>query len=160
MGQWGTLQYTSTSLQQHPIMITSFSQSQELDGETKQSRTGRFFYPRSHMPGDIAIEGICSSQDEYQELALFVRKHQRLMLTVKRISQLQDDDVAKLLTLDIPTEQVRVRGFIKQFGMVKKGVFVPAPTYTFNFLVVLDNTARNIGISNRVKRYYAKGARM
>lgn len=161
--QWGSLSYTADGqFQSHNIFITSISQAQTLDGSSAQSRNGRHFYPRAHMPGDVVVNGYCRSQESYQQLAYFVRHHQRLILNTPNDVRYQFPNSVgskRLLTLDVPTENTHWRGFIKTFGMNKKGVFEPAPTYSFNFMVIFDGTSENIGISNRVMRYYTAGKR-
>jgi len=168
MAQWGTLSYIDVQGNSltHDIKITSIDQQQSLEGQSYQSRSKRHFYPRSHMPGDILVAGICSKsnlgdgQQTYQALAAFIRHHQRVLLGVPSGNfQFKTNAASKsLLTLNIPTENSEWQGFIKQFGMVKKGVYEPAPTYLFNFFVVFDNSSVNIGISNRVSAYYTAGA--
>lgn len=161
--QWGELSYLDDSIvQSHPIYIVSISQPQSLSGSTAQSANYRHFYPRSHLPGDIEVQGFCKSQDEYQQLALFIRQHQRALLNTPNDVRYQfpnSQDSQRLLLLDVPTEQTHWRGFVKTFGMVKKGVFVPAPTYTFNLVVVFDSTSENFALSNRVNQYYKSGTR-
>lgn len=160
---WGTLTYVADgNLHSHDIFITSIAQPHTLTGDTAQSKNMRHFYPRSHMPGDIAVTGFCKSQASYQELAYFIRHHQRLLLNTPNDIRYQfpnSNDSRRLMRLDVPTENNHWGGFIKTFGMTKKGVFVPAPTYTFNFVVVFDNTSENVGLSNRTVRNYAAGTR-
>ena len=161
MAQWGTLYYTSNGkILSHDIHITSIAQPHTLDGNTAQSRNKRHFYPRSHMPGDIAVQGICVSQQAYQQLAYFIRLHQRAVLNAPNDIRYQfprSNDSKLLLTLDVPTENTQWHGMVKTFGMTKKGVFEPAPTYTFNFMVIFDSTSENVGLSSRVMRYYSAG---
>src|SRR3954466_9575461 len=77
---WGELSYFDGTRQSHQIYIASVSQPQSLSGSTAQSVKQLHFYPRSHVPGDVVIEGFCKSQDEYQRLSVFIRKHQQAML--------------------------------------------------------------------------------
>lgn len=159
---WGELSYFDGVLRSHQIYIVSMSQSQSLSGATAQSVKQLHFYPRSHVPGDVTIEGFCKSQDEYQRLSVFIRRHQQAMLNTPNDIRYQfpnSQDSRRLMLLDVPTEKTFWRGFIKDFGMTKKGVFVPAPTYTFNFVVVFDPTSQNFALSNRVSRYYNSGTR-
>lgn len=161
--QWGELSYYSgATLRSHPINITSITQPHTLSGASAQSVKQRHFYPRSHIPGDVAVAGICLSQDEYQQLSKFIRIHQKAILDTPNDVRYQfpnSQDSKLLMLLDVPTEQTQWRGFVSQFGMIKKGVFVPAPTYTFNFVVVFDSTSQNFALSNRVTANYRAGAR-
>lgn len=161
--QWGELSYYSGStFYSHNINITSITQPHTLDGTSAQSVKQRHFYPRSHIPGNIQVAGICLSQDEYQRLSRFIRVHQKAILDTPNDVRYQfpnSTDSKLLMLLDVPTEQTQWKGFVEKFGMVKKGVFVPAPTYTFDFVVVFDQTSQNFALSNRVNRYYKAGAR-
>ena len=40
------------------------------------------------------------------------------------------------------------------FSVVNRGVFDPAPEYTFNFFVVFDSMSEDIGISHVIKDVY------
>lgn len=160
--QWGTLSYDSGFAQRFNINITSIAQPQSLEGTQAQSRNKRHFYPRSHMPGDIAVAGYCTTLDDYHNLAYFIRKHQLALLNAPADVRFQfpnSADSKLLLRLDVPTENNHWSGFIKNFTVTKKGIHVVAPTYTFDFVVVFDNTAVNFGLSNRIMRYYTSGSR-
>lgn len=161
--QWGELSYYDGAVRYaHSIFITSITQPHTLSGSTAQSVAQRHFYPRSHIPGDVEVQGICLSQDEYQRLSVFIRKHQRALVNTPNDVRYQfpnSQDSKRLLLLDVPTENTFWRGFVKTFGMTKKGVHVPAPTYTFNFVVIFDQTSENFALSNRVTRFYNSGTR-
>lgn len=160
--QWGTLSYESDSAQSFEINITSIAQPHSLDGSQAQSRSARHFYPRSHMPGNITVEGYCTTLEDYHSLAYFIRKHQLDLLNAPNDVRFQfpnSQDSKLLLRLDVPTENNHWTGFIKTFAVTKKGVHVVAPTYNFDFVVVFDNTAVNFGLSNRIMRYYTSGTR-
>jgi hypothetical protein len=163
---WGSLSYAAAQegnenppLQSHNINITSIEQPLSLDGATAQSRKFRQFYPRAHMPGDITVNGICQSQEEYQRLAYFIRHNQWAILGTPTGNFQRQNQVAvnRMLLLDVPTENNHWRGYIKTFGMTKKGVHDPAPTYTFSFVVIFDDLSENFGISSRVRQYYNSG---
>ncbi len=163
---WGSLSYaaaaannTNPPVQTHNIVITSIEQSLQLDGSTAQSRRARHFYPRSHMPGDIVVNGICRNQEDYQRLAYFVRHNQWAILGTPNgnFQRQQQANVNRLLLLDVPTENNQWRGYVKTFGMTKKGVHDPAPTYQFNFVVIFDNLAENFGISSRIRALHSQG---
>lgn len=160
---WGTLSYTaavhvteSTQPQIHELYVTGIEQSLQLDGSMAQSRRYRQFYPRSHMPGDIVVSGICKDQEDYQRLAYFIRHNQWAILGSPQgnFQPQFKTNINRMLLLDIPTENNQWRGYVKSFGMTKKGVFDPAPTYNFNFVVIFDDLAENFGISSQIRRYY------
>jgi hypothetical protein len=92
-------------------------------------------------------------------LAYFIRKHQRSILNVpfnERFTRVNTTNPGyqRLMRLSIPTEDMVLRGWVTSFSLSKKGVFDPAPDYTFNFFVVFDGTAASIGISHRIKKFY------
>jgi hypothetical protein len=158
--KWGSLSYISavgTNIQ--PITITSLEQPQQLDGATYQSRNARHFYPRSHMPGDVAVEAIADSPEELQQIAYFIRQHQITLLNTPggNFQFPTSSSSQTMLTLSVPTENRTWRGFIKNFSYVKKGILVVAPTYSFSLTVIFDDTSKNIGISNRIHAFYQAG---
>jgi hypothetical protein len=111
------------------------------------------------MPGDITVRGRCESQRHYQQLGQFIRKHQREMVNMppdERFSRINtiNPGYHRLLRLSIPHEPLYVRGWIDNFAITKRGVHDPAPEYSFNFFVVFDQSARDIGISHRIQKYY------
>lgn len=137
-----------------------FNQPLMLSGSSAQSRTRKHFYPRSHAPGDINVRGRCESQHHYQRLAQFIRKHQREMVSMppnERFTRINTTNPGyhRLLRLSIPHEPLYVRGWIEDFSITKRGVHDPAPQYSFNFFVVFDQSARDIGISHRIQKYYS-----
>ncbi|MBA3756774.1 MAG: hypothetical protein H0X02_11335 [Nitrosomonas sp.] len=144
------------------LWVMEIEQPHMLSGQPYQSRTKRHFYPRSYAPGDIAVSGRCTSQENYQRLSLFIRKHQRAVLNVPATERFARVNTSapgyqRLMRLSIPSEQLLVRGWIDNFSFTKSGVFAPAPEFKFSFFVVFDNTARDIGISHRIKKYYERG---
>lgn len=144
----------------HVLWVMEYSQPQQLTGSKAQSRTKAHFYPRAHAPGNITVSGRCESQADYQRLALFIRRHQRSILNVphnERFARINTTNPGykRLLRLSIPTENLYVRGWIDKFSISKKGVFEPVPEYRFDFFVVFDATAVDIGISHRIRSYYS-----
>jgi hypothetical protein len=153
------LYYKSDKPHSRGLWVMEISQGHELSGSAYQSRTKRHFYPRSYAPGDIVVKGRCSSQEQLQTLSLFIRMHQRAIMAMPRNQRFARINTSspgyqRLLRLSIPSERLLVRGWVSNFSIIKKGVFDPAPEYTFNFFVVFDNTAQNIALSHRIRRFY------
>ena len=73
-------------------------------------------YPRSYAPGNISITGRCESQTKYQELSLFIRKHQIAIIdspVTDRFARLTSGNLSgfhRLLQLSIPKEGILQRG--------------------------------------------------
>jgi hypothetical protein len=146
-------------VQQFNLWVMRLEQPHMLTGATYQSRTKRHFYPRSYAPGDITVGGRLPHEESLQNLSLYIRKHQRAVLNVPNAERFarvnpKAPGFQRLMRLSIPSENILVRGWIPDFSITKKGVFNVAPEFSFNFFVVFDNTARDIGISHRIKKYY------
>lgn len=136
----------------HSLWVNDISQSLELTGTPAQSTWTRKFYPRSFAPGAITVNGVCSSQRDYQDLANFIRSHHiDLMATSNPIP------FAKFMRLSIPSEALSVRGWIPKFTISKKGVFEPAPNFTFSFSVGFDHHSTPVEISHSVKKWFTPG---
>lgn len=146
----------------HLLYIDSITQPQALTGTSVQSRMTRRFYPRSHMPGDITVTGRCLSQTEYQKLGLFIRKHQRAMINtppgiVFHKLNTTNPGYRRLMKLYVYREGVLVRGFIERFTISKRGVFDPAPQFTFSFKVIYDPNSSDITLSRALVSYTEGG---
>jgi hypothetical protein len=145
---------------QLPLYIQSIAQPLQVTGSTAQGRVSRQFYPRAHAPGDIAVNGQCLSQADYQRLALFIREHQRMLINTPGTvmfnrTSTNSEGYRRLMKLYVIKEGVLVRGFIPRFTITKKGHFDPAPKYSFNFTVIFDPYAENIAVSSAVRKYYS-----
>lgn len=143
----------------HALIIESLTQPLSVTGSTSQGRLSRQFYPRAHSPGDIQVTGRCLSQTEYQQLALYIRQHQRTLINTPGTIMFNRTDTnsvgyRRLMKLWVYREGILVRGFIPRFTISKRGVFDPAPQYNFNFTVVFDPYAENIQISQNIRKYY------
>lgn len=141
------------------LYVDVVAQPLSVTGSTAQARLSRQFYPRAHSPGDITIQGRCLTQSDLQRLGLFVRQHQRTLINTpgsilfNRINT-SSQGYRRLMKLYVAREGILVRGFIPRFTIEKRGVFDPAPKYTFNFTVVFDPYAENIGVSAATRKYY------
>ena len=49
-----------------------------------------------------------------------------------------------LLRFQVPTEGLDYLGLVKTFVLTKKGVFDPAPIFTFDYTVIVDAHSSNI----------------
>ena len=143
------------------IWVDVVSQTNQLSGESSQSRMTKHFYPRAHMPGNYVIEGTCESQSAYAKLAQFIRKHQLAMMNqpvgqdFSRIAS--HTGYRRLLTLSIPTESIWIRGFVPRFTIQRHGVFEPAPKFNFDFFVVFDQHSTDLRLSSDIRKYFQGG---
>jgi len=143
--------------------VTGIEQALNLKVIKGVSRLATMVYPRSYMPGNYEIKGMCETQQSYHELSFFIRTHQRAIAEAPatdrfaRVRSGNTSGYARLLRLAIPSEGIYVRGWVEKFGVINKGVFDPAPTYNFSFFIVHDLFSKDIGISNMLK-YYQEGS--
>lgn len=140
------------------LWITKIAQTNELSGPTYNSKNTRHFYPRSYGPGDYQITGVAQSQEDYQLISRFIRKHQEQMVSgVKQIyvDQATIGSYKYLMNLIIPSENIFVQGWINSFTINKKGVFDPAPEYTFPFTIGWDSHSTNIDSSFSIEKWYS-----
>src|SRR5690606_37595030 len=105
------------------------------------------------------VTGRCPNEHHYLEMSKFIRDHQRALLSAPRQDRYarinpNAPGYQRLLRLSIPTENILVRGFISSFKVSRKGVFAVAPEFQFEFTEIFNTQSVNIGISNRVKKYY------
>jgi len=145
-----------------PLWVMKLSQSHSLSGSSHQSKHAKFFYPRAYAPGNMSVSGRLRDEREWQSLAFFIRNHQRELANIpfdQRFSRIngKNDGYKRLMKLSVPSEGIALRGWIDTFKIAKKGYKNVAPEYSFDFFVVFDNTATNIGISSRVQKYYDLG---
>lgn len=142
------------------LWIDSITQSNSLSGNSSQSRLTKHFYPHAHMPGDYVLEGTASSQKDYQNLAIYIRNHQVAMMNQpvdESFTRVAGAGFRRLLTLSVPSEGLWIRGFVPRFTLTKRGVFEPAPKFTFNFFVVFDSHSTDIRLSSEIRKYFTGG---
>jgi hypothetical protein len=118
------------------LWIKRISQENSLEGKNYQSSQTRHFYPRVYAPGNLVVEGLADSQEDYQDLATFIRTHQKFISSTQ--SQLKQGDNSYLLTLNIPSENLFLKGIVPKFNLKKLGVFDPVPNYNFEFIILAN----------------------
>lgn len=138
--------------------LMEVSQAHALSGKVVQAKMFSHFYAKSYAPGAVSITGRVRTQVQYDQLAEFIRAHQKLMVSQSGRSNAPGTDAISLMTLGIPDENLYYAGWIPTFsGGAKR--FNPAPEFTFNFEVVHDrhSTASQI-IPSAAKRSVFTGA--
>jgi hypothetical protein len=60
-----------------------------------------------------------------------------------------------LMWLTIPSEYISVKGWIPVFQRINRGVFEPAPEYTFDFYVAFDRLSADPLISHAIREFYS-----
>lgn len=154
------LSYTANDIaHSFPLWVMKIEQGHTLSGQSAQSKNMKHFYPRAYSPGDISVSGRCEDETEWQKLAYFIRAHQRNLINTpfdERFARINTSNPGykRLMRLSIPDEAMSVRGWIDTFSIAKKGFTNVAPEFSFDFFVVFDYTATDIGISSRVQKYY------
>lgn len=139
--------------------IERTSQPFSLSGESAQTRLRKQFFPKGYSPGNLSITGRVTSQDALQRFAKFVRDHHVTMINTPGGMAFTKLDSAtpgfnRLMRLFIVGEDILYRGWIPQFTITKKGVFEPAPQFTFDFLPVFDQHATNIYTSRQIQKLW------
>lgn len=140
-----------------PLWVMTLTQAHTLSGTTVQARWTKQFYPKAYAPGDMAVTGNCESQIQYQQMARFIRAHHKVLLQSTEAFTRLDPNAAsyrRLMLLSVPTESIMFRGWVPSFTLSKKGVFDPAPAYSFNFTVIFDPHATNVEISHALQRSF------
>lgn len=132
------------------LWVTNLKQSNQLQGPKYTSRLTRHFYPRSYGPGPMMVTGRAESQEDYQDLAVFIRQHHETVMTGE-ITPIYTDThfiggYRHLLQLVIPAEGIWLQGWVDRFTLSKYGNFDPAPTYTFSFFIAHD--PRSVAVEN------------
>lgn len=142
------------------LWVMQLEQAHQLQGNSAQSRFTRHFYPRSYAPGAMQVTGRCRTEKEYQELARFIRTHQRRLITSPyNFARLAHNakGYQLLMKLGIPDEGVSLRGWIPNFNLSKRGVFNPAPEFTFQFDIAFDPHSTPIEVSHALRKWYGPG---
>lgn len=159
-GKNALLSYEVEGIKQtHKLWVMKVSQDNRLSGAKHQSRIKAHFYPRAHAPGNMMLSGRCHSQEDYQQLAKFIRIHHRHIINAPDTEMFHRFDngnpgYLRLLRLSIPSENIYIRGWVDTFMIQKKGVFEPAPEFQLSFFIVFDHLAQNFAISHRIRQYY------
>ncbi len=152
---------TSQGQQRFNINVMEFYQTHALTGSEHQAHNHKHFYARSYAPGHVEVQGRTRTQDGYNRLAAYIRRHHRLMINQHGRHNVgtNRNKHLSLMTLGIPTENFYVAGWITSFEAGEKR-FNPAPPFTFNFQVVQDKHSvrlNNARISRLVQSYFWQG---
>lgn len=148
-GYNATLQYVAAGSgsgkagkqRQYRFWLTNLDQTHSLAGEVRQSLLWQHFYARSYAPSLLSVQGRVRTQAQYDDLAEFVRAHQRQLVLQPGRNNADDSSLA-LMRLDIPSEGLYYAGWVKSFpGGAKR--FNPAPPFTFQFEVINDRHSSN-----------------
>lgn len=122
------------------MWVMQYTQAHQLAGQEYQSKLFKHFYPRSYSPGDMMVTGRVPYQNDYDNLAEFIRSHQITMMGQPGLSNIADGNSSStlsLMILGIPSEGIEVSGIVKQFQAGAKR-FNVAPEFQFNFFIVQD----------------------
>ena len=155
-----TLSYTvNGTLHGFALWVMELAQPHNLSGSSSQSKHKKMFYPKAYAPGNLSVSGRVRDERELQKLAYYIRAHQRQLINTpfdERFSRINTNNggYKRLMRIAVPSEGISIRGWIDTFSIAKKGYPNVAPEFKFDFFVIFDDTATDIGISSRVKKYY------
>jgi hypothetical protein len=155
-GKWGRISYFDGARHSYDLWVTAVEQTFTLSGTASQSRQTKHFYPHGLGLGPMHVSVVCPSQEDYQATARFIRRHQEVLINIpdsERFTPLAHNIPSRLLTLSIPSEGIQNLGFIEAFTLTKKGVFDPAPKYTFDFQTIVDPHTSNFFISHALVKW-------
>jgi hypothetical protein len=154
----GTLSfYKNNKHYVHALWVTEIEQPHQVTGSRHQSAHVSHWYPRSYAPGDIQVTIRCRTQTDYQRLANLVRMHQKLLTETPGLrfsGRANSTGLRHLMLLRIPSENIAVHGWIPTFTITKRGVFDPAPQYTFGFFTAIDPYSSNPIISHQIREWW------
>lgn len=120
------------------MWVTDFSQPHQLNGNYAQSKNYQHFYPSNYAPGSITVNGRVPTQNDYNNLAAFIRGHHEELMKLPGQTSLETSSELPLITLFVANEGLIAQGMIQQFqGGAKR--FNQAPPFTFDFFVVEDS---------------------
>lgn len=128
--------------QTYRMWVMEYSQPHILSGSDSQAKLYKHFYPRSYSPGDVAVQGRVPTQQDYNNLAEFIRKHHLVLMRSPGQSNISGTSQLRLMRFCIPTENFYVEGIIKTFRAGAKR-FAVAPEFQLNFTVVKDAHSKN-----------------
>jgi hypothetical protein len=158
MARNATLSYNyNNTVRQIDLYVNTLAQPHRLTGASAQSRLAKQFYPRAYAPGNMTVEGVCRNEREYQQLALFIRQHHRVLINTANpimFTRAGTTGYNRLLRLNVPSEGILYRGYIENFSVSKRGVFNVAPPFEFEFVVIFDPHAKAITPSTLVRQFY------
>ena len=141
----------------HTLWVTVVTQPHEISGQRRQSMHQAHWYPRSYQPGNYTITIRCRTQEDYQRLSNLVRLHHTVMMSTPGLrfsGKANSVGLRHMMRLRIPSEAINVYGWIPNFTITKRGVFDPAPEYTFDFFPAHDPLSSDPLISYQIREYW------
>jgi hypothetical protein len=146
---FGSLSYTipahagvKSKLRVYRFWPEILEQTHGINGSKSQSHTWQHFYSKNYAAGQLQITGRVRYQEQYDQLAQFIRDHQFLLVTQIGASNDDNGDQLSLMTLSVPSENLSWAGWIPRFqGGAKR--FNVAPEVTFGFEVITDRHSTN-----------------
>lgn len=124
------------------MYVMEYSQPHALSGAAQQSKLFKHFYPKSYTPGDITVIGRVVSQDDYNNLAVFIRGFHLNLMNAGGSSNASNGEQIPLMHLYIDGEGINIDGLILSFEAGAKR-FNVAPQFTFDFTVIKDAHSKN-----------------
>ena len=125
------------------MWVMDIQQTHNLAGMSAQSKMFQHFYPKSYSPGAIDVTGRVRTQEDYDSLADYIRKHQLLLVSGGGFSNTgPSEGQIPLIRMGIPSEALIVEGWIDSFQAGARR-FNPAPEFKFSFYVVKDAHSAN-----------------
>jgi len=93
----------------------TLEQAHGLTGSKSQSHTFQHFYSKNYSAGQLHVTGRVRYQEQYDQLAQFIRDHQFLMITQIGASNDGNGDQISLLNFNVPSENLSWSGWIPRF---------------------------------------------
>jgi hypothetical protein len=121
--------------------LERLEQTHEINGQVIQAQTYQHFYARNYISGKLALTGRVKTQEDYDQLAEFVRSHQLLMVNTSGGADI-GSKLLPLMKLGIASENLYYTGWIDNFPAGAKR-FNPAPQFTTQFTVASDKHSTN-----------------
>jgi len=121
------------------LWVMDIYQTYGMAGSTSKAKYYQHWYPMNFSMGPMTIKGRVRTQTDYNNLAEFIRRHQRLMASESGQTNVKGDsqDDLHFMRLEIKSEAIYVDGFIKSFK-ADHHRFNVAPEFEFNFEVMRD----------------------
>lgn len=144
MGRYNaSLSYTPSgrATQTLELWIMNYAQPHTASGTAQQSKMYKHFYPSNYAPGALTVNGNVRTQDDYNNLAEFIRTHHEVLVNSSGQTNVGISGLP-LINFLIPSEGLNLIGFVQNF---KAGAqrFNPAPPFTFDFFITTDANSAN-----------------
>lgn len=118
------------------LWVYTLDQEIGMSGKTAQSRFTKRFYARHFKEEPMMIKGRCASMADQTRLSLFIRLHQRRMVSESPHWFKKNDSL--LMKFSMPLEGIVLRGAVETFEIQKKGHKDPAPEFSISFSIYYD----------------------